>query len=167
MARLGGDELKRLEELEARAEITDLINRYGDGVRRDDIDLIMSCFSDTATIDHGNGRIVEGKAHIRAFYEASRAPGSNSPVLTFDEKVASTPVMSNIVIELEGDNAHCESMCLAIHVGVIGASGSVMVRGTRNIDDLVRTPDGWKIERRSHPALWMFEVPGTILVERP
>jgi hypothetical protein len=41
----------------------------------------------------------------------------------------------------------------------------MMVRGTRNIEDLVGTTDGWKIRRRVHPAVWASDVQGTPLEE--
>jgi ketosteroid isomerase-like protein len=153
----------RLRELEDRAEITELVNRYGDGVRLRDLDIIASCFAGDAAIDHGPGRSVQGIEAIRAYYGASSSAEGTRGVLNLDERLASTPVMSNVVIQLDGDRAHCESMCLAIHAGVRDGEGAIVVRGTRNVDDLVRTPEGWRITRRAHPALWAFEVPGSVL----
>ena len=154
------------EELVDRAEINDLVNRYGEGVRTRDIDLLASCFSDEAVLEYGHATVV-GMADIRAFFAggSAAAPGASGPVLALDERVASTPVMSNVMIELDGDEAHCESMCLAIHCGFVGGAGSVIVRGTRNVDDLVRTGAGWRICRRVHATVWSFEVPGTPIVE--
>jgi ketosteroid isomerase-like protein len=163
MGREPRDDAARLRELEDRAEITDIVNRYGDGVRRGDSDVISSCFADDAAIDHGHGHVIEGIAAIRDLYDRSRNSATSRAIIDFDERVASTPVMSNVLIDLDGDSAHCESMCLAIHAGFRDGGGAVMIRGTRNIDDLVRTPQGWKIRRRSHPAIWSFEVPGTPL----
>jgi ketosteroid isomerase-like protein len=159
------DTAARLRALEDRAGITDVVNRYGEGVRTGDAELVASCFATDATIDHGHGQVVTGIGDIRKYFAGQLESTARSSVLTFDDKVASTPVMSNVLIELDGDEAHCESMCLAIHVGYRDGQGVVMVRGTRNIDDLVRTEEGWKIRRRSHPAIWAFEVPGSALVE--
>jgi len=153
--------LARLQELEDRAEIADIVNRYGQGVRTRDVDLLCSLFTDDAVIDQGHGTVVQGADAIRTHFGG---PAANSTigrsVLTFDEKIASTPVMSNTLVTLNGDTAHCESMCLAIHTGIRDDQAVVMVRGTRNIDDLVRTPTGWKIRNRLHPAVWKFELPG-------
>lgn len=154
------------DQLTDRAEISDLINRYGEGVRIRDIEILASCFSDDAVLDYGHIQVV-GADEIRAFFGGGTgsAPGSNQSVLALDERVASTPIMSNVMIELAGDEAHCESMCLAIHAGFAGGAGSVIVRGTRNIDDLVRTVDGWRIHHRVHTTVWSFQVPGTPDVE--
>src|SRR5690242_8760107 len=99
------------DQLSDRAEINDLINRYGEGVRIRDVELLASCFSDDAVLDYGHGQVV-GADDIRAFFGSGTgaAPGSSRPVLTLDERVASTPMMSNVMIELNGDEAHCESM---------------------------------------------------------
>jgi hypothetical protein len=153
-----------LESLADKADITDVVNRYAEGVRLGDVDLILSCFADEATLDYGHHGQVEGTANIRQFFLAGRsvsAPTSGAPQV-LDERIGSTPVMGNVTIALRGDYAHCESMCLAIHFGVAAGEGSVVVRGTRNEDDLVRTGAGWRIRKRVHETLWSFQVPGTL-----
>jgi ketosteroid isomerase-like protein len=166
-AALTSDAAARLRELEDRAEITDLVNRYGNGVRLGDAEQIVSCFADDAVVDHSHGETVTGKEALLAYFGHGTTSAAARSVLTFDHKVASTPVMSNVLIDLDGDTAHCESMCLAIHTGFKDGQGKVIVRGTRNIDEMIRTADGWKIRRRVHPAVWAFEVPGTPLADAP
>jgi hypothetical protein len=155
-----------VHELADRAAISDVINRYGEGIRVRDIDLLASCFADDATLDYGHDQTT-GIDDIRRFFAGGSGPGRSAPgsVLALDERVASTPVMTNILIDLAGDEAHCESMCLAIHCGFVEGEGSVIVRGTRNVDDLVRTPAGWRIRHRIHATVWSFQVPGTPVVE--
>jgi hypothetical protein len=156
------------DQLNDRAEINDLVNRYGEGVRVRDIEMLASCFSDDAVLDYGHSQVV-GADDIRAFFAGGTgaAPGSSRSVLALDERVASTPMMSNVMIELDGDEAHCESLCLAIHAGFAAGAGSVIVRGTRNVDDLVRTVAGWRIRHRVHATIWSFQVPGTPIVQGP
>jgi uncharacterized protein (TIGR02246 family) len=166
---LSADDAARLCELEDRAAIAAVVNRYGDGVRLDDAAIVASCFADDAVIviDHGPPDVLRGRDEILRFYERKRESAAGRAAATFDEFVASTPFISNVTIELDGDAAHCESMCLVIKAGVRDGAGTIVVRGTRNVDDFVRTPAGWKIARRSHPAIWSFEVPGTLLVDPP
>lgn len=154
------------DQLSDRAEINDLVNRYAEGVRVRDIDMLASCFCDDAVLDYGHVKVVGGD-DIRTFFAGGTgaAPGSTGPVLALEERVASTPVMSNVMIELDGDEAHCESMCLAIHAGFVGGEGSIIIRGTRNVDDLVKTAVGWRIRHRLHATVWSFQVPGTPVVE--
>jgi hypothetical protein len=164
----GSIDARRLQELEDRAEITDIVSRYGNGVRLGDPDLIISCFADDAVLDMGLGEgPISGRGTILEHYRHSAASPATRAIQTFDQKVASTPIMTNVLIDLDGDRAHCESMCLAIHTGFKDGEGKVIVRGTRNIDDLVRTPEGWKIQHRVHPAVWAFDVPGTPLGVSP
>ena len=113
------------DQLSDRAEINDLINRYGEGVRLRDIDMLASCFSDDAVLDYGPTEVA-GTEAIRAFFSSGSGGAtseSDRPVHALDERVASTPVMSNVMVELHGDEAHCESMCLAIHAGFAAGRG--------------------------------------------
>jgi hypothetical protein len=152
----------QVQELADRVEITDIINRYAVGVMNGDGKLLASLFSEDAYLDYGFA-LVEGNDDIEKYFSGTLASveSSRSKQVALDHKVISTPVMSNVMIDLHGDTAHAESMCLAIHAGTRGADGLVIVRGTRNIDDLTRTKQGWKISRREHVHLWTFEAPGS------
>ncbi|MFZ0668417.1 MAG: nuclear transport factor 2 family protein [Acidimicrobiales bacterium] len=152
-----------LQGLQDRAEIGEVIDRYAEGIRRRDVSLVTSCFSESAAIDHGPGRQIAGSEAIREYFARSFNPDTETGEQAAEQRAISTPVMSNLQIQLAGDTAHCESMCLAIHVSLLEGDAAVTVRGTRNVDDLVRTSEGWKIQARRHPALWMFKVPGTLL----
>jgi ketosteroid isomerase-like protein len=154
------DERSRLRELEDQRDIQEVVTRYGDGIRRKDPGLIASCFDDDGVFHQGDDRALRGRDAIIQFYE-NKASSGVSPASTFSEWVASTPFISNFAITLDGDTAHCTSMCLAVHTGYKEGVGSVIVRGTEYIDDLVRTKSGWKIRERRHPAMWAFEVAGT------
>ena len=150
----------RLRELEDRVEIEEVVNRYGTGIRENDPELIASCFTDDAIFNQGEGRSLNGREAIIRFY-LNKASSSVSPASTFTSWTSSTPFISNVVVELEGDTAHCRSMCLAIHAGFRDEEGAVIVRGTENIDKFVRTASGWKISERTHSVMWGFEEAGT------
>jgi hypothetical protein len=77
-----------------------------------------------------------------------------------DKRLVSTPVITNVAIELDGDAASASSYALAIHGGPRGEDKLVLVRGTRNIDQLTRTSQGWKIRHRIHELVWSFETAG-------
>lgn len=153
----------RLRDLEDRACITDVIHRYGEGVRTHDIDTIVGCFTEGAVIDHSGGHVIEGTDQIRRYFQASLLSGDRPTV--GERTLGSTPLMANVLIELEGDRACCESMCLAVHVQTLRGHTRVLMRGTRNVDDLERTAAGWRIRLRRHPSFWAFEVPGTALAD--
>ncbi len=156
---LSSDERIRLRQLEDRSAIEDVVNRYGQGIRQNDAALISSCFTDEATIDQGHGRYLRGHDAILTFY-SDKASNAASPTNTFSKWVISTPFISNILISLDGDTAHCESMCLTVHAGYKDQSGTIIMRGAENIDELIRTHEGWKIQHRHHPVWWDFEVQG-------
>jgi ketosteroid isomerase-like protein len=149
----------RLRRLEDEAEIRHVVDRYSDGVRLRSPDLVLSCFTDDAVLDYGTLGTMSGNEAIRAFFTNAMQPGGRTPG---DERRVSTPVMTNVVIEWKGDDeAHCESLCLAIHGDVRAGEEMVRVSGTRNLDDFVKTAQGWRIRRRVHTTEWRFETAGS------
>src|SRR4051812_30203545 len=107
----------KLQELIDRAEITDVIHRYGRGVATGDVALVASCFTDDAILDM-EYTVLEGGAAIRHFYAGRFGAVKDVPPSPVElANKISTPVMANIEIELKGDSARCESTCLAIHAG--------------------------------------------------
>jgi ketosteroid isomerase-like protein len=152
-------------ELQDRAEITDVLNRYASGIRVGDVDDLVSCFTEDAYLDYGHVTM-RGADEVRQYFSRITTPEAPDDVESqwMNSGRLSTPVVTNVVIELDGSGAHCESMCLAIHVGYREGEGRVVVRGTRNVDEFARTAAGWRIRARRHEALWNFEVPGTLLV---
>lgn len=158
--RSDADKEARLQELCDRAEITDVIHRYGRGMATADPALIASCFTDDAIVDM-EYTVMKGGAEILRFYSGRLSESKDVPPspVALTNKI-STPVMANIEIELKGDTAHCESTCLAIHAGERDGKGLVVVRGTQNSDDFVYAESGWKIRRRTHSSKWASESPG-------
>ena len=150
-------------ELKDRAEIADVLNRYADGMRDSDVDRLVSCFTDDAHLDYGHVTL-RGLDEVRQYFSRIASPMAldvGSPRM-FDSRRVSTPVVTNVVIVLNGSVAHCESMCLAIHAGHRDGDVKIVVRGTRNIDEFARTAIGWQIHARRHETLWSFEVPGSL-----
>lgn len=148
-------------DLGDRAEITDVINLYGRGVATRDTDLLVSIFTEDAELDYYGSDLVKGRDAIRAkFGGALTTADRNHAPMPLDERLVSVPLMTNILIELDGDTARAESYCLATHAGPRAGEGRVLLRATRNLDDLARTGAGWKIARRRHELLWSIDVPG-------
>jgi hypothetical protein len=153
-----------VDALRDRGEIADVINRYAEGMRRPDVETLVSCFTDDAYLDYGHVTM-RGAEEIRQYFTriSTPAPPDAPGPRMFDAGRISTPIMTNVLIELHGLEAHCESMCLAIHAGRRDGEGRVVIRGTRNVDEFARTATGWRIRTRKHEALWGFEVAGTPL----
>jgi len=135
------------------------MHRYADGVRRGSAEAMAACFSDDASIEYGHGGTWHGREQILDYFSRALDRAARDTPLSLDDRRASTPVVSNLRIELDGDAARCESTVLAIHAGSSGEGESVVVRGTRNVDDVVRTTAGWRIRRRVHSTDWQFAVP--------
>lgn len=158
--RQGYDVESTIRVISDRLEIEDIVNRYVRGLAANDADSVASCFAADAYLDLGYVKL-QGQAAIREFYAARSRPGTRiagSPI-QFDRRV-STPFNANIAIELDGDEAKCESDCLAIHAGQRDSKEIVLMRATHNSDRFVRTPGGWKIRHRVHTTQWAAEQPG-------
>ena len=129
-----------LQELSDRIEIDDLLTRYAVGVDRKDWDLWETCFTPDAFIDY------------RAFGGTS---GSVKEVRAWLEKtMVIFPMSQHMVINREvaisGDRARCRSGFYNPMTWPTpeGEPTKLSIDGGYYCDELVRTPDGWKIRER-------------------
>jgi ketosteroid isomerase-like protein len=134
-----------------REAILDVIARYARVVDDRDVDGIVELFTDDGRIDLEGG-VQSGVGHdgIRAVYEAAFRSGLMA------ESPASTHLMGNTRVSVEDDVAHAETDAVAF----LASPTSVVTRGLRYSDDLVRVPTGWRIARRVHRSRWQSEAPG-------
>jgi ketosteroid isomerase-like protein len=128
-----------------RAEICDLLARYGRGLDDRNFDAVRQCFA------------VDAQA---TFSGVVLAPGREA-IVTHVSGLATMPASTHLfgapVIEVQGDGARSETSAVAfLHT----SSGEVLTRGLRYIDVLQRTPDGWRIVERVHRVDWMYSVAG-------
>ena len=56
-------------EVKPATQIIDTINKYMDAFNANDLDTVMTCFSDDAIYQPGDGKTHKGKAEIRAAFE--------------------------------------------------------------------------------------------------
>jgi ketosteroid isomerase-like protein len=158
----------RIQVLEDRIAITEVLHRYCDGIRLGDTAAVASCFTEDAITDQALGREpVRGREAIRDYFSPTRTTGLNRPRdgEDFDQRVGTTPVVANVRITLDGDAAHCEYSLLVFHVGFKDGDGKIIVRYCRNIDEFARTPDGWQVHRRVHRELWRSALAGFPVAE--
>jgi hypothetical protein len=155
------DELWKVRD---ELDIAEVINRYGRGIRENSLEILVSCFADDAYLDYGETEIV-GIENVRTYFAQTVAPALTTKrrIPGLDTRLLSTPIVTNVMIDLDDDEAHAESICLAVHVGVKNDAEVVVVRGICNSDDFVRTASSWKIKKRVHTALWTFQTPGLML----
>jgi len=128
------------DQIADRFEIEDLITRYATGVDTKDWDLWESCFTADAHIDYSAfGGTTGGVKEVRAWL---------AEVMT--RFAATQHLVTNRDIRLDGDRATARSGFynpMAIATGD-GDKRILFFEGGYYCDELVRTPDGWRIKTR-------------------
>ena len=127
-----------LEELVARAEITDCLYRYCRGVDRGDVELIRSVYHPDATDDHG---VWKGAGFDFAPYIVN---DMNQVALLGQHH------LTNIMIELHGNIAAVECYYVAYHP-LLDDSGQNehVLFGGRYLDRFEHRDSNWKIAERT------------------
>jgi hypothetical protein len=133
-------------ELADRAEIHDVIVRYGWAIDTKDWALLDTCFTGDAYVDYSSnpGGVQGPYREVRGWLEKMM---SAFPVTQH--------LMANILITLAGDRATCQTM-VTNPQGAATREGPLhfFFVGGRYDDELVRTAAGWRIARRVETTLW-------------
>lgn len=136
----------RAEEVADRLEIHDLLRRYAWAIDTKDWDLLDTVFTPDAFVDYSSnpGGVAGPYPEIRAWLAKMLSP---FPVTQH--------LMANSDVALAGDTATARTMVLNPQ-GAATREGPLhwFFVGARYDDDLVRTPDGWRISRRVETTLW-------------
>ena len=139
---------KDVRYLKDRADISDAIHRYTRGVDRLDFELAKTAYHPDAVDDRGaftgspEAFMTWLKPHL------SGAGGTSHNI-------------SNVTIELDGDQAHAESYVI-YHVWMPDGA-SVVIGGARYIDRLERRKGVWAIMHREALMDFIFRGPTTPL----
>jgi ketosteroid isomerase-like protein len=128
-----------VEEISDRMEIEQLLVRYCYAIDDRDWDAYRSVYTEDAVIDDvsaGPGNSVEEMVEF-----LSRA---------LERVVQIQHAISTSLIDIDGDTASARTIC---HCPVVleGNDGEIEMffQGLWYVDELVRTPDGWKIAKRA------------------
>ena len=123
-------------ELQDRAAIHDLIMRYARGVDRRDLELVATCFAPDAGYEGslGVGTIAIALEALRDRMQRYRA---------------TMHFMANQLVELNGDQASCETYAIVYHRLDTEDEVQDYVVGVRYLDDLARHGAGWWIVHRT------------------
>ncbi len=136
-----------LQELSDRLEIQDLLTRYTVAIDRKDWSLLDRCFTPDAELDYTStpGGQKGAYPEVRKWLEAALSP---FPMTMH--------FISNSVVEIEGDRAKARTYVINpmgfprkdgnLHIFTVGATYN---------DELVRTPEGWRIARRVEEFAYM------------
>ena len=149
------DDLRYL--LDRRA-IDDLMTRYATAVDSHDWALLDTVFTPDARLDY---RTAGGPAgpypEIKAWLEAS-VPGM----------AVMHHIVPNSNVTIAGDTATATSNFIDSNMAMLPAGPHVFFVGGYYHDELVRTPDGWRITKRVEETLfWDRPLPGMPAVPLP
>jgi 3-phenylpropionate/cinnamic acid dioxygenase small subunit len=142
----------RLQELTDKQEIVELLYTYAAGLDSRDWELLGSVFVEDGVADY---------THLELGVNTGREAIvglCRDTLVNFD---ATQHLIGNPLVVLAGDRATARCSFQAQH-RLVGAPGgdNFIVAGTYE-DELVRTPDGWRIARRTLIPSW-FEGNATI-----
>ena len=126
-----------LDTLIAERDITRVLMLYARGIDRIDADLVESCFHPDAVLRYGN--------------DASPADFAKNAQVGLSAYRFTQHRVGNVIIDVEGDFAWCESYCLARH-RIPAGEGKVDVDflwGGRYVDRFERRNGEWRILHRT------------------
>jgi hypothetical protein len=131
-----------------RLQVRSVLDDYWIDLDRRQWDRIADCFTADADIsyDSGSYRFAGGPA-LTDWLRGSAA-----------HLAVTTHTVSNVRIEVAGDDAAADAYATAVLVGA--SQPAVTVRGLRYLDHLVRRDGRWLIDRRQHRALWQYTAAG-------
>jgi SnoaL-like domain len=141
------DLLPAVQTLLDKAEIAELLTRYLRAIDRGDIATLRACYAPDATEEHGGIYAGPAQGYIDTIEAALTHPRS-----------VGTHTLSNILIDIAGDQARSEHYVLAMtRVKVDGVVRDSLV-ASRIIDDLRRLDGRWLIARRRLRFDWSHEL---------
>jgi 3-phenylpropionate/cinnamic acid dioxygenase small subunit len=122
--------------MDDRTAIIDTVTRYATALDTRDWALLDEVFTPDAVGDFGAG-LLTGRAAVRGL--VVRMLGGSGP---------SQHLLANHRVELDGDVARCVCQVRAFSAGAGPAAGRSYELFGEYRDELVRTPEGWRIARR-------------------
>jgi SnoaL-like domain len=126
-----------LHDLTDRREIVDLVSRLGLWLDEGRFDEAPSILVDDVTVDTPGGH-AEGIERVIAQARRNHQYDSLQHVI------------SNVLIDLDGDRAQVRANLVASFVG----DGALVQHGERYRFEAVRTPDGWRLSRVEVTPVW-------------
>ncbi|WP_347956460.1 nuclear transport factor 2 family protein [Gordonia aichiensis] len=130
---------ERLRLVEDRLAITDLIYRYGPAIDTGSAADVLSLFTADGVYDVDTGRLsgaeaiaemVDGQAH-QGLVHRGCSHVMSAPQIELDGDTATVVSYSQLVLRRSDDRAYA------------------VLRATANHWELVRTPDGWRVAKRT------------------
>ena len=135
------------DELIERARVTDHVLQYATGIDRHQWDLFRSIFADELRLDFSSWSGEPESVMAADDWVA----GVRATLEPFD---ATQHVLTNFVIDLDGDSATCTCYMAAHHHLVTGDLREMHSIGGYYVHDLQRAGDGWLIHRSNLNVTW-------------
>lgn len=143
-----------IAELVDRIEITNVLYRYAKGIDDKDMQKVLDCFAPDIEMDL-LGRKISGKEMLtRQFRGESGGPKASIGV---DRINASTHVLANILISLDGESAKTDTQGIANLHATRDDVDVFLVRGIRYLDEFRKVNGQWAISKRLHTETWQYE----------
>ncbi|WP_102142340.1 nuclear transport factor 2 family protein [Mycobacterium hubeiense] len=121
-----------------KAQITEVLIRYATGIDFKDWALFRTCWADDVDIDYGDlGRHTNPDEFTTLMKQIHGGMGQ-----TYHH-------ISNMAVDVDGDHATARSYVHAVLQAVPADSSSWIDALGHYDDELVRTPDGWRIAKRT------------------
>ena len=139
---------KKLQLLYDRMEIIDTINRYATSVDTRDWDLFLTCYTDEMNADMvsvGFSEPIDMPA--KEFLEIIKG--------AVDPFESTQHLISNHVIDIDGDNATCVCYLQAQHFSQDDTGAHAVLIGGYYSNSLIRTLAGWRIDKYKVVKTWM------------
>jgi hypothetical protein len=128
---------KRVQQLEDRLEIYQLLASYGPAVDSGEARAAAELWVEDGDFDMGGARPAHGHNGIAALYEG------DAQQQAIRGGLAHTTGLPKV--KLKGDEATAVAYCQVLRPG---PGGFDVIRNSANAWDLVRTDDGWRIKLR-------------------
>ncbi len=129
-----------------RAEISDVVHRYATGLDMRDWKLFRSIFTDEIQMDFSSVGIPAGPFKADHWVDDAKT--------LFAGFGATQHVSSNHVHDVRGDEATCVSYMKAEHFVPDVQGEDRWTIGGYYTNELVRTPEGWKIRKLTLTVTW-------------
>jgi hypothetical protein len=121
-----------------KEQIAEVLIRYATGIDSKDWPLLRSCWTDEIDVDYGDlGHFATAEALTDLMRQIHDGMGPTYHRIT------------NVVITADGDRATARSYVHALLMAMPDDSASWVEALGHYDDELVRTPDGWRISRRT------------------
>jgi hypothetical protein len=132
-----------------RAAVREVQLRYATGLDRRDFAMVRACFTEDAQATYNGVALEPGVDAIVAYVRAVEALRSTMHSVT------------NVVADIESERADVETTTVAYLVRDDDAGAqTIIIRGLRYRDRMVRRDGAWLIQHRVHAPEWMYEVAG-------